>query len=185
MKILVVDWNKIQSSVLSLANKILNSKYHPDMIVGIARGGWIVARLLSDLLSIKNLASLRIEFYKGIGKKDYKPIITQPISEPPDGKSVLIVDDVVDSGESMNLAKQYIVSMGAKDVKIATIHMKPWSKITPDYYVEIVDAWIIYPWEIRESIEQLINMWKEESKESIRDKLISIGIPKEYIDLVI
>ncbi|MDH5807354.1 MAG: phosphoribosyltransferase [Candidatus Methanomethylicaceae archaeon] len=178
MKIITLNWRDIQFLTLNLAHKIIESNFIPDIIVGVARGGWVTARLLSDLLNVKNLASMKIEFYKSIGKRNGKPVITQPISESPYGKSVLIVDDVADTGESLLLAKNHVDSMGAKEIKLATLHMKPWSKIAPDFYVELTDAWIIYPWEFRESIEYLTEILKDE------EKLLSIGIPKEYMEFL-
>ncbi|MEM1753785.1 MAG: hypothetical protein QXW21_05900, partial [Candidatus Methanomethylicaceae archaeon] len=82
------------------------------------------------------------------------------------------------TGESLLLAKNHVDSMGAKEIKLATLHMKPWSKIAPDFYVELTDAWIIYPWEFRESIEYLTEILKDE------EKLLSIGIPKEYMEFL-
>lgn len=184
MKIVAVTWGDIHASLISLANKISESKYSPEMIVGIARGGWVVARILSDLLDVKDMASLKIELYKSIGEKDRKPRITQSISESPSGKIVLVADDVADTGESLILAKEHILSHGAKETRLATIHLKPWSKIKPDYYVAITDAWIIYPWEIRETIENLIKIWREDTKDplELRTRLASTGIPLELID---
>ncbi|MGQ9760046.1 MAG: phosphoribosyltransferase [Candidatus Methanomethylicaceae archaeon] len=184
MKIIALTWEDIHSSLLNIANKISESRYSPEMIVGIARGGWVVARILSDLLDVKDMASLKIEFYKGIGEKDQKPRITQPVSESPSGKVVLVADDVADTGESLILAKEHIVSHGAKETQLATIHLKPWSRVKPDYYAEITDAWIIYPWEIRETIEHLIKIWREETKDplELRARLASIGLPLEHID---
>ncbi|MCX8182589.1 MAG: phosphoribosyltransferase [Candidatus Methanomethyliaceae archaeon] len=174
----------MHSSLLTLANKISESNFTPEMIVGIARGGWVVARILSDLLNVRDLASLKIEFYKAIGEKDRKPRITQPVSESPAGKLVLIADDVADTGESLMLAKEHISSQGAKETKVATIHYKPWSKMKPDYYASLTDAWIIYPWEIRETIENLIKIWREETKDplELRSRLASTGLPLELID---
>ncbi len=152
--------------------------------MGIARGGWVVARILSDPLDVSDLASLKIEFYKSIGEKERKPRIAQPVSESPAGKVVLIADDVADTGESLILAKEHITSQGAREARLATIHYKPWSKIKPDYYTSVTDAWIIYPWEIRETIEHLIKIWREETKDplELRSRLASTGIPLELID---
>lgn len=184
MKIVALTWDDIHSSLLTLANKITESGFLPDMIVGIARGGWIVARILSDLLNVKDMASLKIEFYKSIGEKDRKPVITQPVSESPAGKTVLVADDVADTGESLILAKEHIESHGSRETRLATIHLKPWSKIKPEYYANVTDAWIIYPWEIRETIEHLIRIWREETKDplELRSRLASTGIPLELID---
>ncbi|MDD1764431.1 MAG: phosphoribosyltransferase [Candidatus Methanomethyliaceae archaeon] len=184
MNILAVTWDDIQSSALTLANKISESGFYPEMIVGIARGGWVVARILSDLLDVRDLASVKIEFYKGVNDKERTPKITQPISESPKGKLVLIADDVADSGESLLLAKRHIEDQGARVTKIATIHLKPWSKVQPEYYVSLTDSWVMYPWEVRETVEHLINIWREETKDltELRARLISTGISSILID---
>jgi len=184
MNILAVTWDDIQSSALTLANKISESGFYPEMIVGIARGGWVVARILSDLLDVRDLASVKIEFYKGVNDKERTPKITQPISESPKGKLVLIADDVADSGESLLLAKRHIEDQGARVTKIATIHLKPWSKVQPEYYVSLTDSWVMYPWEVRETVEHLISIWQKETKDltELRARLISTGISSILID---
>jgi hypoxanthine phosphoribosyltransferase len=184
MNILAVSWDDIQSSALTLANKVSESGFYPEMIVGIARGGWVVARILSDLLDVKDLASVKIEFYKGVNDKEKTPKITQPISESPKGKLVLIADDVADSGESLLLARRHIEDQGARATKMATIHLKPWSKVQPEYYVSVTDSWVMYPWEVRETLEHLIKIWREEAKDltELRARLVSTGISSILID---
>ena len=184
MNILAVSWDDIQSSALTLANKVSESGFYPEMIVGIARGGWVVARILSDLLDVKDLASVKIEFYKGVNDKEKTPKITQPISESPKGKLVLIADDVADSGESLLLARRHIEDQGARATKMATIHLKPWSKVQPEYYVSVTDSWVMYPWEVRETLEHLIKIWREETKDltELRARLVSTGISPILID---
>jgi hypoxanthine phosphoribosyltransferase len=184
MNILTISWDDIQSDLLTLADKITASGFSPDMIVGIARGGWVVARILSDLLDVNDLASVKISFYKGVYDTAKKPLIVQPISESSKGKRVLIVDDVADSGESLILAKNHILENGARDIKIATLHLKPWSKVVPDYYIESTESWILYPWELRETLGHLIRIWSKETndKEALRNRLLSAGIPSGIID---
>ncbi|MGA2573987.1 MAG: phosphoribosyltransferase [Candidatus Methanomethylicaceae archaeon] len=184
MKILAVTWDDIQSSLLTLADKINESDYSPEMIVGIARGGWVVGRILSDLLNVKDLASIKIEFYKGVDDKGRTPKITQPISESPKGKLVLVADDVADTGESLMLAKRHIMDQGARSLRIATIHLKPWSKIIPDYYVSTTDNWVVYPWEIRETLEHLIAIWKAETTDpsDLKQRLVSTGISADLVE---
>jgi hypoxanthine phosphoribosyltransferase len=184
MKILAVTWDDIQSSLLALANKVSESGFYPEMIVGIARGGWVVARILSDLLDVKDLASVKIEFYKGMNDKASAPKITRPLSESPKGKLVLIADDVADTGESLLLARRHIEDQGARVTKVATIHLKPWSKVVPDYYVNMTDNWVMYPWEVRETLEHLIKIWSKETKDphELRERLASTGISLVLID---
>lgn len=184
MEILAFTWDDIQSSLLSLADKITESGYNPEMIVGIARGGWVVARILSDLLNIKDLASIKIEFYRDVAEREHTPRITQPISESPKGKTVLIVDDVADTGESLLLARRHILEQGAQSIRIATIHLKKHSKVIPEYYVNFTEDWVMYPWEIRETLEHLVRIWKAEttSLEELKARIASTGIPRDIID---
>lgn len=183
MKMLALSWDDVQSNLLALSDKIEHDGYSPDLIVGIARGGWVIARLLSDMLSVSDLATMAISFYKGIDERHDVPTITQPVSESPIGKSVLIVDDVADSGESLKLAKRHIAERGARSIRIATIHVKPQSVVIPDFYISCTDSWIIYPWEMREAISQLVRMWGRETNDAgaIRSRLISAGIPEDMV----
>ncbi len=183
MKILAVSWNDVQSHLLELSGKIERDGYVPDMIVGVARGGLVVARLLSDLLSVSDLASVKISFYKGIDETNKTPIITQPVSESPRGKKILIVDDVADSGESLLLAKRHITENGAHSIKTATIHLKPWSKTIPDFYISRTDSWILYPWELREALSHLVRIWGKETSDAgaLKSRLVSAGIPEEMV----
>jgi hypoxanthine phosphoribosyltransferase len=93
------------------------------------------------------------------------------------GLKVLVVDDVSDSGHSLMAVKKYTEDKGAAIVKVATLHHKPWSEFKPDYYADMVDKWILYPWEPNESIQDLVYMLSERglSKEEIPNKLREIG----------
>lgn len=184
MKILALTWSDVEASLLALADRVNESGYRPEMIVGIARGGWVVARILSDLLNVRDLASIKIEFYRGVDEKVKVPKITQPISASPKGKLVLVADDVADTGESLLLAQRHIIDQGARVMKVATIHYKPWSKYKPDYYFQETDDWIMYPWEIRETMDYLIKIWREETTdhEQLKERLASTGISRGIID---
>lgn len=184
MKILALTWSDIEASLLALADSINESGYRPDMIVGIARGGWVVARILSDLLDVRDLASIKIEFYRGVDEKVKVPKITQPISASPKGKIVLVADDVADTGESLILAQRHLIDQGARAMKVATIHYKPWSKFRPDFYFLETDDWIMYPWEIRETMDYLIKIWREETTDldQLKERLASTGISRGIID---
>lgn len=184
MKILALTWSDIEASLLALADKINESGYRPEMIVGIARGGWVVARILSDLLDVRDLASIKIEFYRGVDEKVKVPKITQPISASPKGKLVLVADDVADTGESLTLAQRHLMDQGARALKVATIHYKPWSKFRPDFYFLETDDWIMYPWEIRETMDYLVKIWREEASdvEQLKERLASTGISRGIID---
>lgn len=184
IKFLAPWWDEVYDLTLKVAERIWKSGFNPDVLVGIARGGWIVARLLSDFLDNSNVTSIRIEFYKGIAETGEKPQITQPLMVDVKDKKVLICDDVADTGHSLIAAVKHVKEKGAKDIKVATLHLKPWSSYRPDYFVVETNAWIIYPWEIRETISKLVSKLKSEgkSRDEIRKELSKTGIKNALID---
>lgn len=184
MDLLVMTWENVYSATLELSKRIEESSFVPDSIVGVARGGWVVARILSDLLGVEELVSLKISFYRGINQRDSKPRIVQPIVNSMEGKRVLIVDDVADTGESLSLAIRHCSELGAAEVRVATLHVKPWSKVNPDYYVCVTSSWILYPWEYRETMVAMLREWSKEGvpPEEQRSRLAAIGIPPAVID---
>src|SRR3989454_4660270 len=90
--------------MIELARQIKSAGYSPEVIVGVSRGGWPPARVMSDLLENPNLANMKVEFYKNIGVTAQRPKITQPVTSEVVGKRVLVVDDVTDSGHSLRVA---------------------------------------------------------------------------------
>jgi len=153
MDILRLDWNTVIAYCEELAARAKECR--PDIIVGLSRGGLVPARILSDIMAVNELGILGLSLYKGIGKSAHSPRITQELTMDLKGKSVLIVDDVADSGRSLEAAKDYVIRKGAKSVKMATIHFKPTSAFKPDYYVMSTTAWIAYPWEKHEIEREL------------------------------
>lgn len=153
-RFLNLSWDEIEKMCEKLKEKISNSNFNIDVIVGISRGGLVPARILADLFDIKDLGTMKIESYTGIGTKK-EPKITQDLLIDIKSKNVLLVDDVVDSGESLILAKEHLLKKSPKNLKIATLHYKKTSKIIPDFYIEETDKWIIYPWERNETMKEI------------------------------
>jgi hypoxanthine phosphoribosyltransferase len=154
---------------MSLAKKIVASRFVPDVIVGVSRGGWIPARVLCDLLSVPVLANIGVEFYTGIGKTKRRPRLTQPLSAEVSGKKVLVVDEVADTGQSLKLAQEQIIKEGAKEVKTATMYTKLRSAIEPDYHQEKISCWIVFPWEIKETIRSIVAGSRLEKRKELDD----------------
>jgi hypoxanthine phosphoribosyltransferase len=150
-------WNQIYDALLSVAGEIRRSGFKPDVIVGIAKGGWVPARVLADLLEVPRLATVRIEFYVGVGHTMGKPVLKERISENVAEKKVLVVDDVIDTGKSLALAKSHISEEGAWEVRTAAVYYKPWSESIPDYYDKETRCWVVFPWETRETIRKILN----------------------------
>lgn len=176
-------WDQIYFMLLGLADRIRKDRFEPDIIVGVSRGGWPPARVLSDLLSNPNLANVRAEFYLGVAETKGEPSLTQPISVKVAGNRVLIVDEVADTGKSLKLVKEHVIEEGANEVKIATIYYKPWSIVRPDYYSKETSDWVVFPWEVKETVRKIIKKCTEQGKsaEDETAKLSKAGIPPELV----
>jgi hypoxanthine phosphoribosyltransferase len=179
----VPTWNKIYDLLLSLADKIRKDGFRPDIIVGILRGGCTPARVMTDLLGNPILADVGVKFYVGTVREEGEPVLTQPVSISVEDKNVLLLDDVVDTGKSLQLVKEHIIGSGARIVKTASIYFKPWSIIAPDYYERNTRSWIVFPWEQKETVKCLVMNCKKEGIpiEKASEKLVKSGMSKRLV----
>ncbi len=174
----VPTWDELYKMTVELADRVKEDRFKPDIIVGVSRGGWPPARIMSDLLDNPNLANVKVQFYEDIYQTAEEPRITQPISVPVKGKNILIVDDIADTGKSLKLVREKLLEDEASEVRIATLYLKPWSITIPDFYVKTTNAWVCFPWELYESVKKIGGKLKTEGKQlsEIEEFLISIGL---------
>lgn len=180
----VPKWSQIYKMLLQISRKIRRDNFKPDVIVGVSRGGWPPARVLSDFLENPNLANVKVEFYVGVAETKGTPTLTQPVSVKVAGKKVLVVDEVADTGKSLQLIKEHLQKEGAAEVRIAAVYLKPWSIIKPDYYARETSRWIVFPWEIKETIRKIIKKCEEQGKpvEKEMEKLVRAGLSKRLVN---
>jgi len=186
----LASWEDIERWAREGAFKILEEKWKPDVVVGLARGGWIPARLYCDFLGVKDLLSLKVEHWGITATPDGKARIKYGFDYDLDDKKVLIVDDIADTGESLTLAKNYVGSKNPKEVKTATLLTIKTSKFRPDYFGEEINwAWIVFPWNFIEDMINLIgNLFEEKEKltvdeiKALFEELHNLRVPKEKIE---
>jgi len=169
----VPTWNQVYMMLLNQAEKILGSAFKLDVMVGVARGGLVPARILSDLLENSNLATVRVESRQTNGEDRMKPVLMQALTMPLAGKKVLIVDDVADTGQSLSMVKEHVLQHDAEEIRVATLYYKPWSTVKPDYYEKETKFWIIFPWDMKENIRRIIEKQGETPPKKIA------GLPKQ------
>lgn len=180
----VATWDHIYNMLIELADKVRANGFKPDMLVGISRGGWLPTRVLSDLLENPHIASVGAEFYVGIYEKNREPFLTQPLSVDASDKKILLVDDVVDTGKSAMLIKSYLTQKGVQEIRLLTLYYKPWSIVKPDFYSKETSDWIVFPWEIKETLRKLLEKCKGKT-ELVREstsRLIRDGVSEELIE---
>jgi uncharacterized protein len=176
----VPTWNHIYDMLLCQAQKIQARHFKTDIIIGIARGGTVPARILNDLLENSELAFIQIEHYFDINKTLQRPALKQALTTQITGMSALLVDDIADTGESLKLAQTHLQTQGALEVKTATLYQKPQSGLTPDFYEKQTESWVVFPWDTKETIRKIIQ--RQQGKRALNQevaKLVKAGLPKQ------
>ncbi len=170
----LVSWEEIVEWTRQLAKKIKDSGYKPDVIIAVARGGYVPARLICDFLGVENLLSIQSQHWTEAAKKAEKAIIKFQYKVNLSGMKALLVDDIVDTGESVILAKKFIEeNWKPSELRIAAMQwISSVAKIKPDYYtIEVKEwVWFQYPWTRLEDITQFLKrIINEELKGKVKE----------------
>jgi uncharacterized protein len=179
------SWERLGSTIFDLAKKIIDSGEEFDRVIALAKGGLTFSRSLVDYLKVDDVSSIQIEFYTGIGTTTQTPVITQSLPVSINDQRVLVFDDIVDKGATMEMATQYLNYHGVKSLKTAALIEKPWTTFNADFYAHSSEAWVIFPNEARESITTLRSIWaqKGDSPEKITQQLLEIGFSEPEVAL--
>ena len=143
-----ISWSEYGNLAQALAEKIRANGKKYDLVVGIARGGIPVAMVVSDHLNVK-IDFVNVKSYNDIGKRT-APRILSTLTEGVEGKDVLLVDDLVDQGDTMAFMKRYLDDQKPRSLETAVMFKKPWSRVEPDYYLENLPEWVVFPFELGE-----------------------------------
>jgi hypoxanthine phosphoribosyltransferase len=143
----IMSWDLFGIAARQLALQIADSPFEPDIILGIARGGLIPAGALAYALDCKNLFTISVEFYTGVDQRLDVPVMLPPFLDASDldDARVLIVDDVADTGKTLELVHNFCAGHVA-EARTAVLYEKPRSIISPSYAWQGTDRWIDFPW---------------------------------------
>jgi len=167
IKVKLVSWEEIVDWAWNLAKIIKKDGYKPDVIVALARGGYVPARLLCDFLDVENLLSIQSQHWTEAAKAEERAIIKFPYQVDLSNYNVLVVDDIVDTGVTLKLARDFVEEKWRpKQLKTAALQwISPVAKFKPDYYyIEVKDwTWFQYPWTRLEDTYQFIKRMVSET----------------------
>lgn len=148
-----VTWAEVERMCDELAAAAAGD--HFDVVLGITRGGMVPATLLCEALRLRNMLSATVMFYTDAGDQFYgmtEPrFLAFPSTDALEGRRVLVVDDVWDSGRTAHSVMKRVERAAPDIVKVAVLHFKPsmnvFKGVTPDFYCAVTDNWVVYPWE--------------------------------------
>lgn len=131
-----------------------DASFKPDLIIGLSRGGLIPLGFLAgeQMFNNRNVRILSVTSYSDekqqSGLKLIFPLFEEELAYLQQFKSVLVVDDLVDSGKSLNWATKVLhEALPQATIKTAVLFYKKSSIVMPDYYAAQADEWLVFPWE--------------------------------------
>lgn len=151
----VLTWSTFGDAIRTLAASVHASGYQPDVVLGLARGGLVPAGAIAYALDIRNVFTMAIEFYTGVNTRHDVPAMLPPFLDPAelDDLSVLVVDDVADTGRTLELVRDYCAGH-VRQSRTAVLYEKPRSVVHADYVWAHTDRWINFPWSTQPPVTQ-------------------------------
>jgi uncharacterized protein len=149
-----LTWPMFGDASRELAQEIADSRFDPEIVVAVARGGLTVAGALAYALGVKSCGSLNVELYTGVGTTLDAPVVLPPMLDAASlrGHRVLLVDDVSDSGRTISLVREMLGREGA-EVRTTCLYSKPGTLHEPDHVWRHTDRWIEFPWSVLPPVE--------------------------------
>lgn len=179
LRFVKISWQKFERDCLVLSKKLKDLKI--DKIVAISRGGLVAARIFSDLLEIA-ISHITIASYQNIEKLK-EPVITEVPTKTFEDETILIVDEVSDSGKTFKRAFSYFKNFPVRKIYTLSLYIKSKTKFVPDFYQKKINAWIIFPYEVKETATAFKKMFK--NKKKTKAKLLQLGFKKWEIEEIV
>ncbi|MCL5114568.1 MAG: hypothetical protein M1604_02175 [Patescibacteria group bacterium] len=144
-----LSWEEIEKMADDLAERIKNSGFKPDYLVGITTGGLVPLGLLAKRLDFESILTVSTTSYDdGHNQKELKVTYLPEVDLK--GKKILLIDEIADSGATLEKLREIFMDRyQVKELKIATLAVnKGKSVIIPDFYALAgMGEWIHFPWE--------------------------------------
>jgi len=140
----IITWDDFGS----LAKRLVESlaRYSPEIVIGIARAGLFPGTAVACML--------RCEYYpvRLTRRVDDEVVYGRPVWKVPlpavaKGKTVAVVDEIADSGETLAMAAEAVRQQGAKQVVTACLVSHTWAEPSPDVAALLSDELVIFPWD--------------------------------------
>lgn len=142
--ILPISWEDFHGLCKALASAA--SRFEPEIILPVGRGGYYPGTLISHMLQAEVYPVRLSRRVNDIVKYESPQWIVEPPAAVA-GKRVLVVDEICSSGETLQLVREKAIELGAAQVRSAVLYAHSWSTSVPDYIGLITDELILNPWD--------------------------------------
>jgi len=148
IKKLNINWNKIHEDATVLSNMISNISKNWKGILSVTRGGLFPALITAQNLNIHLIDTICIQSYIKETREEINIIKHNTIVEN-DGEDWIIIDDLVDTGNTMSAIKNLFPK-----AFFGTIYAKPMGKFAIDIFVHDIpqSTWIVFPWDLKPNV---------------------------------
>lgn len=146
----VVEWDDIGRILSAVERDVRAEGFRPTAVLAVARGGLVPASYLATVLGVSTMAAIRVRRTTSDERYAAKQ---EPVAEPfgtnelTAGDRVLVVDDIVGTGATAELARDHLLANGVTEIRVATLVRNHLSPFPVDYQGIVVDDWVIFPWE--------------------------------------
>ncbi|MCS7093203.1 MAG: phosphoribosyltransferase family protein [Patescibacteria group bacterium] len=172
MRFKKISWRQFYRDSLILGERIIESKISLDRIIAISRGGLVAARILSDFLDLP-ISNISISSYTDL-KQLKEPKIIEISNFNWQRQMLLVVDEISDTGKTFQRAVDYLQKKNPKKIFTACPYVKPKTKHVPDFFVKKIDAWVVFPYDLRETYQALMKDFNN-NQFKVKKKLQQIG----------
>ena len=151
-----ISWEQLHRDSKALAWRLLEMQEWKG-IVAITRGGLVPASIIARELEIRFVDTICISSYDWQAQGEIK--VLKPVAG--DGEGMLLIDDLVDTGKTAQIARKMLPK-----AHFATVYAKPAGRASIDTYITEVsqDTWILFPWDSESQFVEPIVGLKGENK---------------------
>ena len=137
-----VSWEEIHRNSKALAWRLHDISLFKG-IIAVTRGGLVPAAIVARELDMRLIDTVCVSSYKGKSRSDVEFLKNKTMAQ--DGDNWLIVDDLVDTGETIKALRPILPK-----AHYATVYAKPAGRDQVDTFITEVsqDTWIYFPWDL-------------------------------------
>ena len=144
-----VSWEQMHRDSRALAWRLDHQGPGPEgswrAVIAITRGGMVPACILARELNIRVVDTISVRSYDHQNQAKAEVLKAPDAELMGDGEGILVIDDLVDSGRTLELVRQLYPK-----AHFATVYAKPKGKPQVQTYITEVsqDTWIFFPWDM-------------------------------------